>query len=165
MPISMKDKMIKTVRDRLLNRLIFETTPLSGGLTFVEPVYTLEEKVEMKKYKELPAFETNEFKIGDKVAVYNMGISFICTVERIMGEMVYCLPENRMHMYECKLGRDIYNFKQCRKLEENKPREYWLNPGIDSRYPFEGMTYNKHVASDLQLPGWIRVREIIEGDE
>ncbi|HEY5688552.1 MAG TPA: hypothetical protein VIS27_09640 [Yeosuana sp.] len=76
-----------------------------------------------KKYKELPAFETNEFKVGDKVICYDSAVvvSVIHTVTKVFPTSIILSPGPEEYK-----GMDM-NFKQCRKLEEIKPREYSVN--------------------------------------
>lgn len=69
-----------------------------------------------KKYKELPLFETNEFKVGDEVKVYDssMDKNKIYVVQFVGPSLVQLQ------------GYGFFNFQVCRKLEEIKAREFWI---------------------------------------
>ncbi len=67
------------------------------------------------KYKELPAFETNEFKEGDKVNLYDKLGILVGEITDISGDYIRFMSTGRN--YE-------RHFKQFRKLEEIQPREY-----------------------------------------
>jgi hypothetical protein len=109
-----------------------------------------------KKYKELPAFETNEFKVGDLINVY-------------IGHYLYKVRVTRTHEYlvffsgaDTENGEGLAHFKQCRKLEEIKPREFF----IDLR------TYRSTdvIPSEYSPNPWgpdmrvIKVREVLEDE-
>jgi len=101
------------------------------------------------KYKELPAFETNEFKVGDKVKVYNSEGHFTAFVSEIMLNKEFLRLETRTLPV---------HFKQCRKLEEIKPREFWVDLLENKLLPIEYEKRNK----DFSKSGYIKVREVIE---
>ena len=66
------------------------------------------------KYKELPAFETNEFKVGDHVRLYGVSGSFDGTITTVGKELIVIRGDVQL----------TGHFKQFRKLEEVTPREY-----------------------------------------
>jgi hypothetical protein len=72
-----------------------------------------------KKYKELAAFKTNEFKIGDMVRAYELSFRTGYVEGKILNikgdEICFSIPDMPL----------VFHFKQCRKLEEVKPREFW----------------------------------------
>lgn len=105
------------------------------------------------KYKELPAFETNEFKAGDAVAFYrNCG--------RAIGEIKDICDDRLEVIYERGNGYNSctsVHFKQCRKLEEIKPREFYLHLWGSSIFTQEECAERGIATSNL-----IKVREVIE---
>jgi hypothetical protein len=59
------------------------------------------------KYKELPPFENNEFKVGDVIVVYDSHYTEdAARVTKIKDDIIWCS------------GSIGFHFKQCRKLEE-----------------------------------------------
>lgn len=84
----------------------------------------------MTKYKELPPESETEnyFKIGDLVHIY-------CASSggRIGPEKVKHVWKNNIQYYGA-----YYHFKQCRKLEEVKPRELWVCPQCDMGWVSKG---------------------------
>jgi hypothetical protein len=100
-----------------------------------------------KKYKELPAFETNEFKVGDRVRFYED-----CDANE--GEVVH-VSMNVIEVHGINYG---IHFKQCRKLEEVKPREFWIHsPG---GYLVDTLSTDDRV--NLKAQGYIKLREVLE---
>ena len=99
------------------------------------------------KYREHAAFETNEFKSGDLVRIYDamvVGNFRTDAVTVVKGDLIYT-------------GAQSYHFKQCRKVEEIKPREWWIDtkPGV--------WTVWENIDSiDKVKGGFIRVREVEE---
>jgi len=78
------------------------------------------------KYRELPEFKSaDEFKIGDKVRHYfwNTNSKFYESEDKVIeieGDLLMLLPTYSPVTFPP--GRA--HFKQCRKLEEVKPREW-----------------------------------------
>lgn len=115
-----------------------------------------------KKFKELAAFETNEFKVGDLINVYdkekvieklvvtNIDGDFI---ENFLTAKYNPLSENQ------KMSIDImrFNFKQCRKLVEVEPREFWLSESTQKFY-----TWDEVGSMRLVKENFIKVREVLE---
>lgn len=103
-----------------------------------------------KKYKELPAFETNEFKAGDVINVYvDYNTIHKVTVNNSFGDYLDFGAE----LY----GR--YHFKQCRKLEEVKPREFWIYSAYD---------HNPDEHPDprgVRYPKAFKVREVLDEEK
>lgn len=73
-------------------------------------------------YKEIPIDDSKgvkQFEAGDFVMVYNNGslTGTICTIDY------------QLEYLEVKHKDDIecFNWRQCRKLEEVKPREFWIS--------------------------------------
>lgn len=111
-----------------------------------------------KKYIEQPAFEKNEFEVGDSVRVYlssskvlEGNVSFVCG-----RDLVGVSDEN-------------FHFKQCRLLKEVKPREFWIREQnvedlLNGKYVYgEGATISKDSACNLQGDGpYIKFREVLE---
>ncbi len=100
------------------------------------------------KYKELPAFETNEFEIGDKIKCYDS-----CTNTEQKHSIVRIIKDFvEIETQEFISGIEVH-FSTCRKLEPVKPREWtvWIQDGdIQSRNPF------------IPIKDPIKVREVIE---
>ncbi len=106
------------------------------------------------KYKELDAFETNEFKRGDKVNIYNDGRVFIYFVVNVRNDIV--IAAYKVDISEAMTSE--FHFRQCRKLEEIKPREWLVR--TDGQF-------SQFITSDLGMcPSkyTFRVREILEGE-
>lgn len=98
------------------------------------------------EYEELPAFETNEFKVDDFVHVY-------------WGDMVYAgrihyISEGKFIVLRAHSG--VYHYKQCRLLKKREPRVLWLPPGF-----FNGWDLCKTIAREPR-EGWIKVQEVFE---
>lgn len=100
------------------------------------------------KYKELPAFEINQFQKGDRARVYRGDKQEDVIVEEIRVNGMLLLR-----------SKDIYDsfahFKQCRKLEELKPREWTVFLTKDGRITSAG-------ALNFCEAKWLRVREVLE---
>jgi hypothetical protein len=106
------------------------------------------------KFKELPAFETNEFKVGDRVKVYteNGILLGIVSSDRNKGyHYVFILKDGTEEEVE-------FHFKQCRNLEPVKPREFLIKrcDGEDDDMIFE--------YDSLIREGFIWVREVLEDE-
>ena len=71
------------------------------------------------KYRELPASETNDFEVGDRVRVYNWASSLVIKVEKVNDDWVESYTPADNNLYK-------FHFKQCRKLVEEKPRQWVL---------------------------------------
>lgn len=96
-----------------------------------------------KKFKELPAFETNEFKVGDWIICYDSEVSNgIQEIIDISKDSI--LLKNYLHWV---------NFRTCRKLEEVKAREFWIDPGM---FAYE------YLPPHLSPNKFIKVREVLE---
>jgi hypothetical protein len=127
-------------------------------------------KNNMKKYKELPAFETNEFKVGDRVKVYMSPEPYIGLITEIEDSFLKIeAVDYNEHTFE--------HFKQCRKLEEIKPREFWVHRDcvnnifgqLPLRYYGSPPRFGSAViATYVDKPDrkeYIRVQEILEDEE
>lgn len=69
----------------------------------------------MSEWIEQPAFETNEFKPGDRVNVYDVGDITDGTVETVSGNVIF------LENINIGIG---FHFKQCRLLKKREPREW-----------------------------------------
>ncbi|HEY5688551.1 MAG TPA: hypothetical protein VIS27_09635 [Yeosuana sp.] len=112
----------------------------------------------MNKYKELPAFETNEFKVGDKVAFYRK-------CGKAIGEITSRSTNNLCIKYESRDKNTCMtetHFKQCRKLEEVKPREFNVIVTEDG----EIITAPSHALPNFTFNNkpvtYIKVREVLD---
>lgn len=100
------------------------------------------------KYVEQPAFETNLFKIGDKIHVYDMCYKNIDihTITKINDDLI----ESN--------GKDILHFKQCRLVLPVRPREFWIKLDL--------INYSILIATPFDIglkdEGYFKVREILE---
>lgn len=111
----------------------------------------------MNKYVELPAFETNEFNKGDYIRVYLGGtcgwqphdvliISVAeLSVEVIIDEVRYFVP-----------------FQACRKLEEIKPREFWVLKEEHRKETCLQFILDEPRSSCMNY--YIKVREVLDGE-
>lgn len=101
----------------------------------------------MSEWIEQPAFETNEFKIGDFVRIYKgTGI-----------EEEEVISVSSSHV--CPYGGGEYHFQQCRLLKKREPREWWVAPGFADNEYFE--PYQDAQISKKEVSGWVKVREVI----
>lgn len=104
------------------------------------------------RYKELPAFEKNEFDEGDTVNVYMQGNS--------KPYETYVLPVQNYQekdMVKVSGHTTLVHYKQCRKLEPMKPREWTIH------------TCPRHVGAttaffDHKCEEQIKVREVLTSD-
>lgn len=126
------------------------------------------------KYKELPAFETNEFKKEDLVHIYH-SLNDVKLTEWIHGPQKVSKLEKDYVFFDGPFG---YHFKQCRKLEEIKPREFYVkevsisytistsdSPKLGwnmSSIESKNITNNFIEISEIPKEGYIKVREVIE---
>lgn len=114
------------------------------------------EDIMSKKYKELPAFETNEFKVGDLVKVYVGTDIFQTRVLEIRRDHFVIIEDSEDR------GYDIAHFKQCRKLEEIKPREFNVIVTEDG----EIITAPSHALPNFTFNNkpvtYIKVREVLD---
>lgn len=107
------------------------------------------------KYKELPAFETNDFIVGDTVHYYNNESMQEFVVSKISRELLI-LGKTDYHSFDLQLA----HYKQCRKLVEVKPQ-----------VPREiELYYDKKSGHYFQVRGngnfeTIKFREVIEDDK
>jgi len=116
----------------------------------------------MTKYKELPAFETNEFKVGDMVAVYGCPSVTGSYHTGSHHDVVHIAEEGEILVGTELNPRLGFHFKQCRKLVEVEPREWWLNP-VSKTYVVAGEIIEyKNDDGVPNLAAWIKVREVIE---
>jgi hypothetical protein len=101
---------------------------------------------------ECPAFETNEFKVGDRVRVYRYhGGAEI-------GDALVTHVKND----DVEYGDYGAHFKQCRLLKKREAREWWVHTAdFESNKKSIPMWYEKWKMDDF--PGkWIKVREVID---
>lgn len=105
------------------------------------------------KYKELPAFETNEFKVGDKVKCFDTCTNSVVINEvyRTISNYIEIRPENYLAGIEVHISC-------CRKLEEIKPREFAI--GLEEGHPLQVLFGIPRIQSGSIE--WIKVREVIE---
>lgn len=109
------------------------------------------------KYIEQPAFETNEFKIGDKINIYESSPEGSATL--LKERTVDFVGKNRIVGVQ-EESRN-FHFKQCRLLLPAKPREFTL---------FKDKKHNKYYSLEgRQSPQcrWdevIRVKEVLEDE-
>lgn len=104
-----------------------------------------------KKYRELPAFETNEFKVGDNVHVY--GCSSV--KDGVLLKIRHIYSTAYMEARDSEDILHVVHFKQCRKLEEIKPRIFWA---------YELYHYNPNEdldPCDTHSPRAIKVQEVL----
>lgn len=81
-------------------------------------------------YEELPCPDTNTFKVGDLVRVYDGAHKFQFAIKDVDGEMIFAASEITGNFPRIK-----YSFKQCRPLKKKeppKPREFWIYKHPDS---------------------------------
>ncbi len=99
------------------------------------------------KYIEQPAFETNEFKVGDSIMIYDPVGVCKATVYNSKNDIVSVTFDNGT-------GFAYYHFKQCRLLLPTKPREWLVS--IDKK--------RNRISCDIyNTPGpLIKVREVLE---
>jgi len=74
------------------------------------------------KYKELPAFETNEFKVGDRIRAY--GVLVDGHIDDIVTGICKITKDHLMVDTIDNVYYSSPHFKQCRKLVEVEPREW-----------------------------------------
>lgn len=118
----------------------------------------------MSKFRELPAFETNEFKVGDRIKCYDSVVP-----ENHSGYFVKD-KEGSFVSFECRIGSTHCfraHFKQCRKLEEVKPREFYLRTipvyhPITKEYIYEYYSINDCNKPEEFSEEYIKVREVME---
>jgi len=110
------------------------------------------------KYKELDAAKSvDEFKVGDKFNAYEYDAPFKNReVTDLDGNIIISVSHR-------------YHFKQCRKLEEVKPREWWIGPGVyvngGDRFSYmDAIDYDPKPTKYRTADGtpWIKVQEVIE---
>lgn len=111
----------------------------------------------MNKYRELPAFEKNEFNEGDLVNCYNApsgSLPFVLKITGIFQDFIYGdLPDSKEG--DESIGA---HFKACRKLEELKPREWEVY--LDKQGTI--ISYNAMKDFCWNDVKTIRVREILD---
>jgi len=67
------------------------------------------------KYRELDACKSvDEFEVGDKIQYYYPMGDGDAHILKVIPPYLHC-------------SNGIYHFKQCRKLEEINPREFWIH--------------------------------------
>lgn len=109
----------------------------------------------MTKYKELPAFETNEFNVDDIINVYNVNRQIKSIIRVINGYHIIVDSTN---------GEDIrqqVHFKQCRKLEEIEPLE-WIVTQVYTQHGLGIASEGINERLDSYSSKKIKVREVIE---
>lgn len=121
------------------------------------------------KYKELPLDESkgNPFKVGDRVRIYDHSNTYEGYIK--------CINDNQnvvVIVNEATSGRVAGHWKQCRKLEIDNPREWFIHPLKGLACPsINGLRVKPLILGD-QVPEkiwhetkddiWIRVREVLE---
>lgn len=101
------------------------------------------------KYTEQPAFETNEFKVGDKIKVYDGLDVFEETVKAYISE----------EFIEVEDGLE-YSFKQCRLLLPTKPREFWVLINYSGKASY--VTEKLEELAEYENHSIVKVREVLE---
>lgn len=102
------------------------------------------------KYRELPASEVNDFKVGDWVRVYqNYGV----------GTEDYTIKEVHIDFISVKdITKPMYHWKACRKLVPVEPREWTITICEDGTLS-KGTPFAKNIYNYSET---IRVREVLE---
>jgi len=118
------------------------------------------------KYKELPECKNvDEFAIGDMVNIYDDGNHLKdMAVNSIDGNvLLVSLPLGGFNSrtYQC-------HFKQCRKLEPIKAREFWVNCYEDDSGHIMHVIHNslkaaKNIGSNHKVE-CIHIREVLDED-
>lgn len=103
------------------------------------------------KYKELPAFESNEFKVGDLINIYSPEPLQINRISKIYQDLI--IVENSLS------GCCMFHFKQCRKLVPIEAREWevWIDCYGDLFDNPKDLYYDKKAKK-------IKVREVLEDE-
>lgn len=107
----------------------------------------------MTKWIEQPAFEKNEFKVGDHVNIYTWPTTYRdCVITLIENDTIIVDRDDRYSKGN-KLNAD---FHQCRLLKKREAREIWLDLGTGKFCKvYEGAIVDKAA---------IKVREVLEDD-
>lgn len=109
------------------------------------------------EYQELPAFTSNDFKVGDMVRVYGADYIFIGRIDMHVVE-----GQDMIHVQgktEDSIS-DYFHFKQCRLLKRRERRVWWVMPSW--------ITYETICSSRPPSPnskGWVKVCEVFDGEE
>lgn len=98
------------------------------------------------QYIEQPAFETNEFKMGDKVRIYVATNTIDDEVLKLYDQFIVIDFADGVQKH--------YHFKQCRLLKKRETREWWLRTDQPVWTVWDHQT--------LATTEWIRVREVFE---
>lgn len=106
---------------------------------------------------EQPASEINEFQVGDMIRVYGVDKSPIEVMVSHVG-IVECGQEDLVG-FRMVGHKMVAHFKACRLLKKREPRVLWLPPGF-----FNGWDLCKTIAREPR-EGWIKVREVFDGEE
>lgn len=105
----------------------------------------------MSSYKELDAFETNEFQQNDLILDYSNGGNRIFKVINVFDVFV----EYRDYT-DTLNDNKITHFKCARKLEKQPPREFYIHPDCSSLHKqFDCETNDRPM-------GYIKVREVTD---
>ena len=110
------------------------------------------------KYRELPIDDSkgvDQFKVGDRVNVYLQ-----CHTHPFRSEVT---DVNSDFLLRVKGHDNALNWKQCRKLEEVKPREWWVNRNDLGLFnESAAIVYEPNANMDPKY--WIKVREVLEDE-
>ena len=107
-----------------------------------------------KKYKELPPFGENPFKVDDLVQCVDS-----CTMQRQI-HIVKRVIEGYVEINTQDFPKGIeVHFTTCRKLEEIQPREFYLHPILGTY-----IESTKERVDNFKLDNGfhIKVREVLE---
>lgn len=107
----------------------------------------------MKKHREMPSELFNTFIENDYVRVFNDSACFEGTVLAVDKDLIYFRSEEGFEF--------VIHFKQCRKLEEIKPRDFLIAINEDGE-----ISNTDHMLKGFLLNGkpvkFVKVREVIE---
>lgn len=107
------------------------------------------------RWKELPASETNDFRPGDRIRIYDHSFIVEAEIDYAVNDLV-AVKIKSMPLTEYR-----YSFRQCRKLVEERPREWHVITN--------GTAVVTIAADDKNPPPKgcekIRVREVIEPED
>ena len=101
------------------------------------------------KYRELPIDDSKgveQFKAGDIIKAFTKDDWYIFKAYRVLNTRVY------------KDIFDSYHWKQCRKLEKVKPREFWICTNSNCHQTWSKDT----VCAICKTETVIHVREVID---
>ena len=75
------------------------------------------------EWKELAEYQTNRFRIGDKIRCYTVAVS------RGFIDGVVTKSEEVTVTFESEQGVFLMHFKNCRKLINNELKKFWIKKG------------------------------------